>query len=105
MAKITQWGRFKRWRKARVRYISFGKSGDNYFRYAPNWGFAFPWFKSKHNQRRRRIRAAYHHGVQIVEWRGARWVVVVQVFGKSRVNRESFDLTRPNSRRKRRKRG
>lgn len=77
------------WRLARVRLFE----GRNfYIRYTPNFGLGIPWFKSRRTHRMRRIRMAYHHGIQMVEWRGARWVVSIQIFGKSRVNKESFDL-------------
>ena len=84
------WKRFLAWRKAKVR--CWGR--DTYIRFTPNVGFSFPWFKNKKRGRRQRIRAAWHHGVQITEWRGARWVVVKQVLGRSKVNREAFDLER-----------
>ena len=81
--------RFKAWRKARVRLWGHG---DTYIRFAPDFGFAVRWFNNRSNGRRQRIRVARHHGVQMVEWRGARWVVTKQIMGKSTVNKECFDL-------------
>ena len=77
------------WRKSKVRV--WGK-GSFYLRYTPDIGFAIPWFKHS-TGRKQRIRVAWHHGIQMVQWRGARWVVTRQLFHtKSRVNKECFDL-------------
>ena len=84
--------RFLAWRRAKVR--CWGR--DTYIRFTPSLGFGIAWFPTRATatkpRRRRRIRAAKHHGLQITEWRGARWVVVRQVLGRSTVNKESFDL-------------
>jgi len=80
--------RFHEWRVAKVR--CWGR--DTYIRFTPDIGFAIAWFPRA--GKRRRIRAAKHHGLQMTEWRGARWVVVRQVLGRSTVNGESFDLSR-----------
>lgn len=74
------------WRKDKVRVFE-SKSRDNYFRYTPTIGFAFV-IRNGSTGKRRRIRFAPHHGVQIVEWRGARWVVTKQLLGSSRVKGE-----------------
>lgn len=79
--------RLNRWRIAKVRLISFGDMGANYIRYTPTFGFAFA-IRKGDNKLRRRIRFAPHHGLQIVEWRGARWVVTRQILGSSRVKGE-----------------
>ena len=79
----------KRWRKAKVRVIAWR---DWYIRWTPNFGIGTPWPKSKNPSRMRRLRLAWHHGVQIITWRGARWVVTQQLLGTSKVNKESFDL-------------
>lgn len=55
-----------------------------YVRITPNVGFAIPWFG------RRRLRFARHHGLQLVEWRGERWMVTKQLLGHSSVRGERF---------------
>ena len=99
--KPKKYNKFQLWRMAKVRMI--GK-GDSYIRFTPNWGFAFRWPKNRKTGRRRRVRVAWHHGVQLVEWHGARWVVHHQVLGHSRVKGESFMPSVPGSRRTRRRR-
>lgn len=68
--------RFKRWWLRRVRIVEFGRF---YFRLTPNWGLGLPWFGGK------RIRIAWHHGVQIVEWMTDRWYIRRQVLGRNKV--------------------
>ena len=84
--------RFHAWRKAKVR--CWGR--DTYIRFTPDIGFAIAWFPMRATatkpKRRRRIRAAKHHGLQMTEWRGARWVVIRQIAGRSTVKKEAFDL-------------
>lgn len=82
------WKKFLAWRRAKVRVI--GK--DTYIRFTPNFGFSFPLLKR--GGKRRRVRYARHHGLQITMWYGARWVVTNQLIGKSTVKKESFDLQR-----------
>jgi hypothetical protein len=78
---------FKAWRLAKVRLI--GK--DTYIRFTPNFGFSVPWFKNRKNGRRRRIRWARHHGLQLMEWNNVgRWIVAKQILGHSTVRGESF---------------
>lgn len=92
--------RLRRWRKARVRVIG---TDSFYLRYTPDIGASIPWFKNKKTGYRRRIRIAAHHGVQMVEWRGARWVVSKQLLGSSSVKGEAGNFTaRRPSRRQRR---
>lgn len=78
-------GRFRQWRLARVRAISWGNS---YIRFTPNFGFGVPWFGG------RRLRYARHHGLQIVCWRGERWAVQRQVLGHSTVKGEKYAAVR-----------
>lgn len=72
--------RFKQWKLARVRALSL--SSFFYIRFTPNFGFGFPLGRS------RRLRFAAHHGLQLVVWRGERWVVGRQLFGRSTVRGE-----------------
>ena len=75
------------WRQERVRLVGTQKGrGDFYLRFTPNFGFSIPWFKN--GNRRRRIRYARHHGLQMVEWRRPRWYVTKQILGKSTVKGE-----------------
>jgi len=69
---------FQSWRLARVRAIG---RGDTYIRFSPNFGFSLPWFG-------RRLRWAWHHGLQLVAWRADRWVVTRQLLGTSKVKGE-----------------
>jgi len=98
--------KFRKWRKAKVRFLfQFGRAPHYpfYVRYAPSWGFGIPWPSRWAEAKEvvywgqssvpRRLRAAKHHGVQIVEWRGARWVVTRQLLGKSRVTKEAIFLS------------
>lgn len=80
---------FRLWRMERVRLVEFA---NWYFRWTPSFGIGTPWFRSKRLHRPQRLRMAKHHGVQVTEWRGARWVVVKQLLGCSTVIGESFDL-------------
>ena len=88
--------RFRAWRLAKVRLITFGRKTDgrqegvgprgaNYIRYAPDFGFSHSWPPNRKTGLKRRIRYAKHHGCQRVEWRTSRWVVTKQVFGASKV--------------------
>jgi hypothetical protein len=86
--------RFRQWRAAKVRAIG----RDTYIRFTPSFGFSFPWGK------RRRIRYAAHHGLQLVEWREGvdaegfptgRWVVARQLLGRSTVKGERY-IPRPS---------
>jgi len=70
--------RIQSWWFAKVRAIG---RGDCYVRLTPNLGLSLPWFG-------RRLRWAPHHGLQLVVWRGNRWVVSRQVLGTSRVQGE-----------------
>jgi hypothetical protein len=97
--KPTIWYKIRRWRKARVRLIGHGPT---YLRYTPDIGASIPWFKSRTTGRKRRIRIAVHHGVQMVEWRGARWVVAKQVLGSSSVTGEVGNFTTRRISRRRR---
>lgn len=84
------------WKRQGVRGIGPGihKPGAHwYIRITPNFGIALPWFGG------RRIRFAFHHGVQIVAWRSGyddngvpwgRWFVVKQLFGVSKVKGERY---------------
>ncbi len=85
--------RFRSWRKERVRLIEWGRAPGRawYIRWSPSWGLGFPWFRVR-KPRPGRIRVAKHHGVQLTEWRGARWVVIRQLLGNSTVKKECFDL-------------
>lgn len=76
----------RQWKKERIRMF---ERGDFYIRFTPNFGFSIPWFKGP-NGRRRRLRFALHHGLQIVEWRAVRWMVAKQVLGKSKVIGEQY---------------
>ncbi len=55
---------FLLWKRVRIRLI---KHGDNYLRFTPNFGFGIPWFKMRQTKRTRRMRVAWHHGVQIID--------------------------------------
>ena len=92
-----RWRQIRRagnWRRGKIRIIQWGgpPTWPTYIKLTPNFGIGIAWFKRKSPPRVRRLRMAYHHGVQMVEWYGARWVVTKQILGKSRVNHESFDL-------------
>jgi len=95
----TVWYKIRRWRTAKVRLIGHGSV---YLRYTPDIGASIPWFKSRTTGRARRLRIAVFHGVQMVEWRGARWVVTKQVLGSSSVKGEAGNFTarRPSRRRR-----
>ena len=82
------------WRRGRLRIIQWGKPPHypTYIKITPNFGIGLAWFRNRKTKRQRRVRVAWHHGVQVIEWYGARWVVVKQVAGKSRVNKESFEI-------------
>ena len=86
------------WRRGRVRILQWGgpPTYATYIRFTPSLGLGVHWFKGKSPPRARRLRVARHHGIQMVEWYGARWVVTKQLFGASRVVKESFDLKRKN---------
>jgi len=77
---------FQEWRKARVRLIQWGGTPNYpyYVRFTPNFGISIPWFRG------RRIRFAWHHGLQLVRWVNVRWYVEKQVWGKSTVKGEQF---------------
>lgn len=79
---------FKRWKLARVRAIE-SRRRNFYVRFTPNVGFCVPWFS--YEGKPRRVRWSFHHGLQIVLWRGARWTVQKQILGKSKVKKESFE--------------
>ncbi len=82
------------WRRGRLRIIQWGGDPNwpTYIKLTPNFGIGLAWFKNPKTLRTRRVRMAWHHGIQVVEWYGARWVVVRQVAGTSRVNKESFEI-------------
>lgn len=69
------------WRKARVRAVRWGPKPHQpyHITFTPHFGFSIPWFGG------RRLRAAPHHGLQIVALRGGRWTVVRQLAGRSKV--------------------
>lgn len=82
---------FKAWRLTRVRFLfQWGGAPDYpfYIRLTPNFGIGMRWFRS--DGKKRRLRIAKHHGVQITSWYGARWVVTKQLFGRSTVIGESM---------------
>lgn len=81
----------KQWWKARVRGFGPGRRSPLgwYVRITPSLGFAIPWTKG------RRIRWARHHGLQLVELRGERWVVARQLFGRSSVKGEVYKRKLP----------
>lgn len=71
--------RFNAWRMAKVRYIGWGPKPlvPYHITFTPKLGFSLPWFGKS------RIRWAPHHGLQLVESNGHRWVVRKQVLGTS----------------------
>lgn len=80
---------FRAWRKARVRL--WEPTARFYIRITPNFGLSLPWFGG------RRIRIAWHHGIQIVKWVGDRWYVQKQVLGRSRVKGENYHASVRNT--------
>ena len=99
--KPKKYNKFQLWRLAKVRAIGWR---GNYVLFTPNWGVGIPWLRNKKTSRKRLIRAGRLHGLQLIEWHGARWVVHHQVLGHSRVRGESFMPSVPGSRRTRRRR-
>jgi hypothetical protein len=88
--------RWRAWRRSGVRGFGPGMHTTGlewYVRITPNLGAAIPWLGG------RRLRIAWHHGVQIVRWYGGldgtgtpfgRWFVEKQVLGRSRVRGERY---------------
>lgn len=89
-------GKFRRWRSARIRFLfQWGPPPHYpfYVRLTPFIGFSIPWFKTKQGEITR-LRWAFVHGLQVVVWNGRRWVVRRQIapwlFGRSKVKGEAF---------------
>lgn len=94
--------KFNNWRKsAGIRGfgpgISHSSKDDWYVKFTPNFGFALRLKNGK------RIRYAFHHGLQLVRWfesinaKGesiGRWIVEKQYLGKSRVKGEVYATVR-----------
>ena len=80
------------WRRAKPRQLKWGGAPHYpwYIRICGNFGAGCPLPESK--GRPRRLRLAKHHGLQIVTWQGARWVVTRQLAGHSTVNKEAIFL-------------
>lgn len=79
------WPRWNAWRLAKVRFlVQWGPKPllPYHITLTPRLGFSIPWFGGG----TKRLRWAPHHGVQVVEWTGTRWVVRKQVFGRSKVS-------------------
>jgi len=78
--------RFRLWRKSCVRGVGPGMRSPRgwYIKWTPQWGACINWFGGS------RLRIALHHGVQLVVWRGERWVVDKQILGRSRVISERY---------------
>lgn len=86
MKKFRRW-----WRKSRL--IEWGPAPFHpwYIRISPGRGLGTPW-PDHADGRSRRLRVAKIHGIQIVTWQGARWVVTRQLLGHSTVNKEAIFL-------------
>lgn len=78
---FTAW---QRWRRAKVRALG----RHNYVRFTPDFGFAVSLAGG------RRVRFAWHHGLQLVRWHRNRWIVERQLLGKSTVKGERYAAVR-----------